>query len=249
MIIEQDAIDGAISSLVTTNFRGHNKIDLSQEYDKLVEYLLYVWELQDEDELLEYMIERGIKFWMPLPNETPQSYENFALYLQLPQGFRTVTNVSRIKDVAITGVDITEAKIRSVTVDTKLFWEIRANLYDKSFMESLTAAMQDNQKAQIAAMRNRSITLSSLGSDMSMQMLIGAARSFEHMDWENLSPNQMVNVVGAASKLAVESNKLGESALMLSELIETLNELDDISEEELAFLEAKVVSNGVADAE
>lgn len=231
-----EPIDDKINYLIQKNGRNVVRVSYEEEYNKMIDYLCMYWELDNEREVLKYMEENGVKFWSPFPLETSKMYRYFMYYLQFPPEFRTIKNTFTLANSISMNTPISETALLTTNVD-RLFWEIRAHLFDKSTMEEMVYALEDTQKQRIAAMRNRNLGIASMASDVSVEMLMKAIQGMKHVNVENLRPNEIVNMVSAASKVAIDGNKLAEQALLLSEIIQALNEFESLKEEEMRIID------------
>lgn len=232
-----EPIDTKIHYLIQNNGRNITRVSYEEEYRKMIKYLCTYWELDNEKEVLQYMQDNGVKFWSPFPLETAKMYKYFMYYLQFPPEFRTLKNTYTLAYSISSNIPISETPDLNSTNIERLFWEIRAHLYDKSMMEEMVFALEDTQKQRIAAMRNRNLGIASMASDVSLEMLLKAVQGMKSLNVETLRPNEIVNMVSTASKVAIDGNKLAEQALLLSEIIQALNEFENLKDQEMKIID------------
>lgn len=252
VIVKEDTIDDIMKA---NSYRASTR-NYQVEYEKLINYLKLQYDVDSEEEVLEYMNKRNIRFWSPLPNEQPASYKYFSYYLQLPVAHRTKSNVALLVLAYEENLSIQQAydayggsdenKILNNPLYNRmrgdaLFWEIRAKLYDDSMTEELMLAIQDTQLQRIAAMRNRSLAIAGLGSEVAIEMLTKAVTKLRELDTNDMRPSDIANFVKVAGTISTTSLGVAEQAMALTDLLSILDEQEEYEDEEERFIDAKII--------
>ena len=239
-----EPIDDKIRFLTNNTMRNvYSTDDFNQDYEELIKYLKKHFKKGSEQEVLKHMEEWRMKFWSPLPTETSSMYQKFLYFLQLPSEYRTYINSDRLYESIVKDKPIAQLVDKTYydDIDQRLFWKVRATLYDKSIQEDLLFALEDTQKQRVAAMRNRSLQIANLASDLSIEMLAKAYAALRDVDYSDLTVNQIIQMVGTASRIAQDSNAIGEKALLLTEIIKSIKELEELDAELNRFIDAEKI--------
>lgn len=239
-----EPIDDKIRYLVNNTTKvAYTTDDFNKEYNELIKYLKKQFKKNSEEEVLKHMEEWRMRFWSPLPTETSSMYQKFLYFLQLPIEYRTYINAERLYESIVKDKPVVQTMdmLYRENLDKRLFWKVRATLYDKSIQDDLLFALEDTQKQRVAAMRNRSLQIANLASDLSIEMLVKAHTALRDVDTDDLTVNQIIQMVATASRIAQDSNAIGEKALLLTEIIKSIKELEELDEELNRFIDAEKI--------
>ena len=208
---------------------------IDEEYLHLIEYLCEQWELESEQDLLTYMSERGIRFWSPLPGEDVTMYKYFSYFIQIPSEYRTFTNTARYIIAYERGISLEEllstpgAELGATTVikritQEQLFWQTRANLFEKSMTMDLMLSVEHSQKEKIAAMQQRNLSFAALTNDLSLQMLTLVAQKLHSLSAEELRLTDISQWVKAAGMITRDGQAIMESSMALGDILAMIEE-------------------------
>jgi len=106
----------------------------------------------------------------------------------------------------------------------------------------LMQIVQETSLAKIAAMRNRSLTIASLASDASIQMLTLVMEKLTSMEASEMRPQDIAPMVKASSTVASDAVRLADQALALTELIAMIDEMEQLELEQLQIIEAEKIN-------
>jgi hypothetical protein len=244
MEIIQQEFDQALSQLVA-NCGGTTYIpkDIDDKVDKFYDFLRSEYNKRNTDTLLDHMEKNGIAAWSKIPSESSTYYYYFTHYLMLPASVRSKANMSRILVSLRDGTPVCDCSRDYLVSHQMYFWQERAYLFDIDTPNKIMETMESTQIEKLAAIRDRSVRMGSLSGDLAIEIMSKASNAIAGMDFADLSPNQLANMIQTAVKLAGESNRVSETALALSDLVATLDELEDL-DDELRFIDAEVIDDG-----